>query len=101
MNAGRIYAEATGRATEQPEKAGPSPAEEALLLQQKLDWIAHPATKHFFKELGERIASLESTARNLAAAGTHPHNVTTSLVIAKELRELVDKYGNASNNSNS
>ena len=52
-----------GESTEQPK---PPIEENALLAQERINWLSSPATKLLFKSVGDEIAELIRQARALA-----------------------------------
>lgn len=73
-----------------------SPANDAFLAQEKMDWLQSSVTSHVFKQLSVQIEELESRARQLAVNyhnnGNH-HEIIALLIRADTLRKFKETYG--------
>ncbi len=101
-NISSIYTEATGKAQlsrdrmEKEVSSSISPTEQQLSIQEEINWFQNPVTTKFFKELREKVNSLELEAREQSLT-FHQHNnyqlIITKLIQAATLRkEVLDKH---------
>lgn len=109
MTTTQIYKEATGeaeRARNRAEKPSVSPAEDAAIIQQKLDWLQHPCTRDMIKGLLEQANECDKIARDAAigvklvstgngnvALVSSSELINKQLVISATLRKVIEDYG--------
>lgn len=90
---GRAYNQAIG-VIDEPEEVKPI-VEDALLAQERINWLSSPGTKVLFKTLGEQIKALEAEARVLSTT-YHIHQnhlkIIQLLNHADNLQKIIDSY---------
>lgn len=106
MNFGAIYSGAVSLTPEDREKAGLppkpletnpiSPAEQAAVVQGKVDWLQSPVTAELLKDLGSQVDESITEAIKLAVGYSshgNPIRIIQLLNKAYELRQIIRKYG--------
>jgi len=92
----QLYAQATGRVAQPVPPNTQGVAEQELSFQAKADWLQHNNTIKLFKELAEKANALEAQARAQATSyhqHQNPHLATKCLIVADELRNIIQQYG--------
>lgn len=108
MNTTQAYAEATGVAQRERDRTPPtpqSPAENEIIIQQKIDWIQHPCTQYLIKSLLKQAEECDKMARDAAIGVKLVHDgkgnvslvdssalINKQLVISATLRKVIEDY---------
>jgi len=91
-----LYQSITGRTKPRIiEEGNRSPAEDALIKQQRLEWTQSQVTQNVMSTLANEVDELETDARQLAVS-YHTHNnhqqIISKLIKADTLRKVIEKH---------
>jgi len=78
------------------DKPTPRAQENALLAQERINWLESNATKVLFKSIGDEILALTQQARQLAADYSINQNhlkIIQLLQQANALAQIIEKHG--------